>query len=213
MSFTTGWTRTQHCLFWRRGRVGNPRRTGFKPVWQPSQPRLCSRFVYLSSIFHPSSLIGTFCFYCHVERISTVESELTACMSHQAFWNERIFNGTISRLGFYQCTIILNFWLAVMTNTQTLINREKYSFCIIKSFEYLKNVKNSPVLYLGLKLTIHVIKSQLRKILIWKFKFALSLNEKFQNICKIIGAKLMSTCCAQNQVPWSLWKRLFLGAG
>jgi hypothetical protein len=44
--------------------------------------------------------------------------------------------------------------------TQTRINHEKYTFCVIKSMEHLKNVKNGPILYLGLKLTIHVIKNQ-----------------------------------------------------
>jgi hypothetical protein len=33
-------------------------------------------------------------------------------------------------------------------------------FCIIKSLEHLKNLKNGLVLYSGLKLTINVIKSQ-----------------------------------------------------
>ncbi len=45
--------------------------------------------------------------------------------------------------------------------TQTQINREKYTFCVIKSFEQLKNWKNGPVLCFGQKLIIHVIKSQI----------------------------------------------------
>jgi hypothetical protein len=44
------------------------------------------------------------------------------------------------------------------------INREKYTFCVIKSLEHLKSCKNRPVLYLGLKLTIHVIKSQINLV-------------------------------------------------
>jgi len=44
---------------------------------------------------------------------------------------------------------------------QTRINREKYTFCVIKSLEHLKNLKTGHVPHLGLELTMHVIKSQI----------------------------------------------------
>jgi hypothetical protein len=40
------------------------------------------------------------------------------------------------------------------------MNREEYTFFNIKSLEQLKIFKNDPVLYLGLKLTKHVIKDK-----------------------------------------------------
>ena len=43
-------------------------------------------------------------------------------------------------------------------------NREKYTFCNTKSLEHLKNLKNGPVPYLGIDLTIHVIKSQIHLV-------------------------------------------------
>ncbi len=36
--------------------------------------------------------------------------------------------------------------------TQPRINREKYTFSAIKGLEHIKNFKNGPVLYLGLRL-------------------------------------------------------------
>ncbi len=47
---------------------------------------------------------------------------------------------------------------------QTRINCEKYTFCIIKSLEHLKNSKNGPGFYLGLELTIRVIKSKIHLV-------------------------------------------------
>jgi hypothetical protein len=41
------------------------------------------------------------------------------------------------------------------------MNRKKYTFCVIKSLEHLENLKNGLALYLGLKLTMHVNKSQI----------------------------------------------------
>jgi len=42
---------------------------------------------------------------------------------------------------------------------KTRINREKYTFCIIKSLVHLKNLKTGRVPYLGLELTMtmHVL--------------------------------------------------------
>jgi hypothetical protein len=48
--------------------------------------------------------------------------------------------------------------------TLTRINRQKYTFCNIKSLEHPKMLKNGPVLYLGLKLTIHVMKSKIHLV-------------------------------------------------
>ncbi len=39
------------------------------------------------------------------------------------------------------------------------INRENYTFCVTKSLEPLKNLKTGRVPYLGLELSIHIIKS------------------------------------------------------
>ncbi len=49
----------------------------------------------------------------------------------------------------------------IIKSTQTRINREKYTFCVIKSLELLKNLKTGRVPYLGLELTIHALKSQI----------------------------------------------------
>ncbi len=47
---------------------------------------------------------------------------------------------------------------------QARINREKYTFCVIKSFEHLKNFKTGRGPYLGLELTIHILKSQIHLV-------------------------------------------------
>ncbi len=52
----------------------------------------------------------------------------------------------------------------IVKPTQTRINREKYTFCIIKSLEHLKNLKTARFLYLGLELTMHVLKSQIHLV-------------------------------------------------
>jgi hypothetical protein len=41
---------------------------------------------------------------------------------------------------------------------------EKYTFCVIDSLVHVKNLKNGSALYLGLKLTIHVIKRQIHLV-------------------------------------------------
>jgi hypothetical protein len=41
----------------------------------------------------------------------------------------------------------------IIKPTQTRIYREKYTFCIMKSLEHLKNLKTGRVPYLGLELT------------------------------------------------------------
>ncbi len=43
--------------------------------------------------------------------------------------------------------------IRVKSNTQTRINCEKYSFCIVKSLKHLKNLKTDRIPYLGLELT------------------------------------------------------------
>ncbi len=83
--------------------------------------------------------------------------------------NNRI-KGTISRDGF---GFWWNVWLVFCLNrgrghfligVPMISYREKYSFCVIKSLEHLKNLKTGPVPYLGLELTMHVIKiNQCRK--------------------------------------------------
>jgi hypothetical protein len=45
--------------------------------------------------------------------------------------------------------------------TQIRTNREKYTFCVIKSLEHLKNLKTGRVPYLALELIMHVLKSQI----------------------------------------------------
>jgi hypothetical protein len=52
----------------------------------------------------------------------------------------------------------------VIKPKQTHIYREKYTFCVIKSLEHLKNVKTGRVPYLGLELTMHVIESQIHLV-------------------------------------------------
>jgi hypothetical protein len=47
---------------------------------------------------------------------------------------------------------------------QTRIYREKYTFCVLKSLEHLKNLKTVRVPYLGLELTMHVLKSQIHLV-------------------------------------------------
>jgi hypothetical protein len=47
---------------------------------------------------------------------------------------------------------------------QTRINHEKYTFCIIKSLKHLKKFKIGRVPYLGLELTMNVIKSQIHLV-------------------------------------------------
>jgi hypothetical protein len=42
----------------------------------------------------------------------------------------------------------------IIKPTQTRINGEKYTFCVIKSLEYLKNLKVGRLPYLGIELTI-----------------------------------------------------------
>ncbi len=44
---------------------------------------------------------------------------------------------------------------------QTRINLKKYTFYVIKSLKHLKNLKLASVPYLGLELTMHVLKSQI----------------------------------------------------
>ncbi len=52
----------------------------------------------------------------------------------------------------------------IIKPTQTRINRKKCTFCVIKSLEQLKNIKNGPVPYLGLELSIRVTKSQIHRV-------------------------------------------------
>ncbi len=47
-----------------------------------------------------------------------------------------------------------------LTPTQARINREKYTFYVIKSLQNLNNLKTGHVPYLGLELTMHVIKAK-----------------------------------------------------
>jgi hypothetical protein len=47
---------------------------------------------------------------------------------------------------------------------QSNFNHKKYTFCIIKSLEHLKNLKIFCVPYLGLHLTMHVLKSQIHLV-------------------------------------------------
>ncbi len=47
---------------------------------------------------------------------------------------------------------------------QTRINHEKNIICVIRSLELLKKLKNDHVPYLGIELTIHVIKSQIHLV-------------------------------------------------
>jgi hypothetical protein len=52
----------------------------------------------------------------------------------------------------------------IIKPTQTPINHKKYTFCVRKSLEHLKNLKTGCVLYLGLELTMHVLKSQIHLV-------------------------------------------------
>ncbi len=54
--------------------------------------------------------------------------------------------------------------IIIIKPTETCINREKYTFCGIKSLEDLKNYKTDCVPYLGLELTMHVIKSKIHLV-------------------------------------------------
>ncbi len=61
--------------------------------------------------------------------------------------------------------IVKNKQLILLSQSKlALAARNMYTFCVIKSLEYLKSLINGPVLYLGLKLTIHVIKSIFRLV-------------------------------------------------
>jgi hypothetical protein len=72
----------------------------------------------------------------------------------------QVFYGSAGFGTFLQVSALASQWLDDCANfTPTShINREKYTFCIIKSLEHLKYFKNGLILYLGLKLTIHVQK-------------------------------------------------------
>jgi hypothetical protein len=52
----------------------------------------------------------------------------------------------------------------IIKQTQTRLNRDKYIFCVIESFEYLKNLNTGRVPFLGLELTMHVLKSQIKLV-------------------------------------------------
>jgi hypothetical protein len=52
----------------------------------------------------------------------------------------------------------------IIKPTLTYLNREKYSCWVKKSLEHLKNLKNGLVLYVGLKLAKHVIKSKIHLV-------------------------------------------------
>jgi hypothetical protein len=47
---------------------------------------------------------------------------------------------------------------------KTRINREKYTLCVIKSLEHQQNLKTCRIPYLGLELTMHVIKNQIHPV-------------------------------------------------
>ncbi len=49
----------------------------------------------------------------------------------------------------------------IIKPTQSRINSEKYTFCIIKSLEHLINLKSGHGAYLGMELIIHVIRSRI----------------------------------------------------
>jgi hypothetical protein len=71
---------------------------------------------------------------------------------------------------------------------QTRINRKKYTFCVIKSLEQQKNLKNGPVPYLSLELPIHVIKSQIHLMIryrvLWPhlFMFLFDTETRFRTV-------------------------------
>ncbi len=52
----------------------------------------------------------------------------------------------------------------MMKPMQTRINRDKYTFSIIKSLKHQKNLKTGRLPNLGLELTMHVIKSQIHLV-------------------------------------------------
>jgi hypothetical protein len=52
----------------------------------------------------------------------------------------------------------------IIKSMQTRINSRKYTFCGIKSLEHLKHLKTDHVPYLGLELTMHVLKSQIHLV-------------------------------------------------
>jgi hypothetical protein len=52
----------------------------------------------------------------------------------------------------------------IIMSTRTSINREKYTFCVVKSLEHLKDLKTGRVPYLGLELIMHIIKSQIHLV-------------------------------------------------
>jgi hypothetical protein len=62
----------------------------------------------------------------------------------------------------------------LLSHPKTCINRDEYTSCNIKSLEQLQNLKGL-VLYLGLELAIHIIKSQIHLV-----RHSL-LNVSFQN--------------------------------
>jgi hypothetical protein len=72
----------------------------------------------------------------------------------------------------------------IIKPTKTRINRKNYTFWVINHLrvEQLKNLKIDPVRYLGLKLTIHVIKSQSN-----------SWNSPFKAECVIVAQYKMVT--------------------
>jgi hypothetical protein len=76
------------------------------------------------------------------------------------------FKGTVGGVYLVQVSLLLigQLGLGLILPTSTRINREKYTFCVIKSLEHLKNFKNGPVLYLSPKLTLYVIKGQIRLV-------------------------------------------------
>jgi hypothetical protein len=51
----------------------------------------------------------------------------------------------------------------IIKSMQTRINSKKYTFCGIKSLEHLKHLKAGRS-YLGLELTMHVLKSQIHLV-------------------------------------------------
>jgi hypothetical protein len=52
----------------------------------------------------------------------------------------------------------------IIKQMQTRINREKYTFRITKSLEYLKYLKTGRFPYLGLEKIIHFLKSQIHLV-------------------------------------------------
>ncbi len=54
--------------------------------------------------------------------------------------------------------------LTLLSQRKIALTTRNTLFFVIKSLEHITNFKNGPVLYLGLKLTIHVIKSQIHLV-------------------------------------------------